>query len=501
MVCLTFFRLHITIQRDDVNCFVTTMAEPLVNRRTPKEYLTEIFEKAGLYAARVGSFSCLSEIIEADTLMYHYITIETKAEMIHKAVIGGYTNCVEEILKYTIDQEDESLINTDILKIMFDKRHWCCLKYLVTSCEISMAIFREILRLPIVYNQGEKHIEFLVKKAALRDDKGEILYDAIVNSCKAERSYKYVDICLKAGGSVCGRYEALYEAVDHIEISVDLVKLLLEAGSALKDEKGGLTSPLIHQVSMKTLTYPEIPTEDVRTQVATLLIKHGVDINQADNKGLTALFHSISNQYDGVTELLIKSGANVNHMEKYNKYTPMHRAVINGNLKVTKLLLDAGAHPDGYGKAYPKPTIMIFRYLRECEDKSYPILRELLRSGAIVTVRAKNRGYIVKEYEFASPFLIALKIGWARHAELLYLAGSDPSVIRKYKPDPIASPGSRLIPKELMEAAMNPLPLRVLCRCEIRSCVKFERLRRLHELPFPKALIKYLCLAEFDDIE
>lgn len=77
-----------------------------------------------------------------------------------------------------------------------------------------------------------------------------------------------------------------------------------------------------------------------------------------------------------LTNLLITSGYNIN-VEDYDGNTPLHYTIFNNNLKVLKILLDAGADPiiknnDGY-------TPAIFALKFGSRQKIYNILKDRLK--------------------------------------------------------------------------------------------------------------------------
>lgn len=81
---------------------------------------------------------------------------------------------------------------------------------------------------------------------------------------------------------------------------------------------------------------------------ATLLIKNGADVDQANDEGWTPLLNTASAEdidaniiYD-IAKLLLQNGANVNAANAYGE-TALLKAVYRNNEKMVKLLLEHGA--------------------------------------------------------------------------------------------------------------------------------------------------------------
>ena len=77
---------------------------------------------------------------------------------------------------------------------------------------------------------------------------------------------------------------------------------------------------------------------------AELLIKAGADIHVAASDGATALWMAVFYRRIQMVETLINAGADVNVAAGEAGATPLYRAAKTGDLKLTRILLDAGAH-------------------------------------------------------------------------------------------------------------------------------------------------------------
>merc|ERR1712087_821632 len=73
-------------------------------------------------------------------------------------------------------------------------------------------------------------------------------------------------------------------------------------------------------------------------EICQLLIKHGIEIDCATEKGVTALSIAIDHEDISIVELLLQHHAGVN---RYNIISPLERACRLNNLEIAKLLLKA----------------------------------------------------------------------------------------------------------------------------------------------------------------
>ena len=73
------------------------------------------------------------------------------------------------------------------------------------------------------------------------------------------------------------------------------------------------------------------------------LIKEGVDVNEAQADGMTALHWAASRGDAKSTQTLVFSGARVDALTRNGNYTPLHLAARNGHAAAAKALLEHGA--------------------------------------------------------------------------------------------------------------------------------------------------------------
>jgi ankyrin repeat protein len=75
------------------------------------------------------------------------------------------------------------------------------------------------------------------------------------------------------------------------------------------------------------------------------LLHHGIDVNQAQVDGMTALHWAVYHDDLETAKLLLDTGADVKAANRYG-VTPISLACMNGNSTVVELLLQAGADPN-----------------------------------------------------------------------------------------------------------------------------------------------------------
>ncbi|MBE6463683.1 MAG: ankyrin repeat domain-containing protein [Alphaproteobacteria bacterium] len=123
-------------------------------------------------------------------------------------------------------------------------------------------------------------------------------------------------------------------------------------------------------------------------EVVELLIQNGADVNQKDEKGKTALVKASGEGYKEIVELLIKNGADVNHKDNYG-YTALMDASYWGYKEVVELLIQSGA--DVNQKNDNDVTALMMASRRGYKE----IVELLIENGADVNQK-DNNGETVK---------------------------------------------------------------------------------------------------------
>lgn len=198
----------------------------------------------------------------------------------------------------------------------------------------------------------------------------------------------------KSFSKVANRYEILIKNGANIEIidqneqtplhiatskcNVEVTKFLLKNGAYVDARDKNGNTPLI-------LTIDSF--NDKKSDIISLLIEHGADIEKQNSEGEKPLHRATSNKNYACILSLISHGANINSTNSKNGRTPLHKAAYKGYKECVKMLLDYGADinlTDSKGETPLHSAVSGYRY------KQKTIVELLIQNGADHTIKSFN---------------------------------------------------------------------------------------------------------------
>jgi ankyrin repeat protein len=121
----------------------------------------------------------------------------------------------------------------------------------------------------------------------------------------------------------------------------EMIKLLFDNGALINARDLGGDTPLLKASMMSAFTYND---NYAREKTVELLLDLGADPNIANHLDQTPICHSTITP--NIVELLVKSGANVNHQTNRGRDSALHYAARGGKIELIKALLKHGANRD-----------------------------------------------------------------------------------------------------------------------------------------------------------
>jgi len=163
------------------------------------------------------------------------------------------------------------------------------------------------------------------------------------------------------------------------------------------------------------------------SEIITLLISMGADVNGTDKSGETPLFIACQNPNPAAFNLLLERGADYNAVTNNNE-TLLFRACRHGNLNIIKLLLDHGLNPN-----IPKNNgeFALFSIIEKSHPKTGTIakglqLAELLLKNEKHPALKADPNIETKIPTNPLPLMTAIFFGNVKLVTLLLDAGADP---------------------------------------------------------------------------
>lgn len=147
-------------------------------------------------------------------------------------------------------------------------------------------------------------------------------------------------------------------------------------------------------------TLDEILGAVYRKDYGTLSRLTRTEVNMIDGDSRTPLMHAIlaEDADPSIVKLLLAHGADVNAVDRGQKWTPLHFAVRDGNEKIVEQLLDAGASVDATNVFGNTP---LWEHIKS--PKRDPRIIQILTAHGANPNKKNNHG--------VSPIDLALRMG------------------------------------------------------------------------------------------
>jgi len=224
------------------------------------------------------------------------------------------------------------------------------------------------LYIAVVNNQ--KHIvEYLVSKGVNIDEKnGQQENTALVKAC-FDGSLDIAKVLVDAGANMNlktkDKISPLLYAVEYKHKHI--VEYLISKGVNI-DEKNG-------QVENTALIKA---CENGSLDIAKVLVDAGANINLKSKAGFAPLYMAVDKKHKPIVEYLISKGVNVNEKNGLDNGSALYLASYNGSLEIVTMLVDAGAD------VHLKPIHGYSPLYAAFENKHKPIMEYLISKGARV---------------------------------------------------------------------------------------------------------------------
>ena len=200
------------------------------------------------------------------------------------------------------------------------------------------------------------------------------------------------------------------------------VQFLLEMGVNIDNvDSNGRTALMLaskagHEEIVETLLSARANgSQDGHSRVGQILLKGGADPNIQEKDGRSALMYASQNGHSEVVQILLKGGADPNIQEKDGRSALMY-ASLNGHSEVVQILLKGGADPNIQEK--DGRSALVSAYTNGHSE----VVQILLEGGADPNIRMKT-GWTV--------LMSACKNGHSEVVQILLNGGADPNILEE----------------------------------------------------------------------
>ncbi|XP_076655935.1 uncharacterized protein LOC143360718 isoform X2 [Halictus rubicundus] len=153
-------------------------------------------------------------------------------------------------------------------------------------------------------------------------------------------------------------------------------------------------------------------------RASELVHSFGLSYSPSWSKGYILLCEALKNRRTEIVKLLLINGSKVNNKSKKHSDTPLHLAIVNGDIEIVKMLLDRGADIDAKNKCGCTPLYNAVR------NKKMKVIELLLKHRANVNARDNNG---------KSPLCVAAEGGCLQIVEHLLEYSADVNAITYIK--------------------------------------------------------------------
>nr|XP_034332339.1 uncharacterized protein LOC105325316 isoform X2 [Crassostrea gigas]XP_034332340.1 uncharacterized protein LOC105325316 isoform X3 [Crassostrea gigas] len=173
---------------------------------------------------------------------------------------------------------------------------------------------------------------------------------------------------------------------------------------------------------MNTIELSEYNNTNARhSQTLTLLLSNGADINLCNKYGRGPLYIACENGHDSTVQLLLSNGADINSNNKYVR-PPLYAACENGHDSTVQLLLSNGADINLCNKYGRSPLY------KACENGHDSTVQLLLSNGADVNLCSEH---------WDNSLIAACRNGHDSTVQLLLSKGADVNLCNKFGESPL----------------------------------------------------------------
>ena len=283
-----------------------------------------------------------------------------------KACRNYEKNLISQLLNKGIEDIDfqDHIGNSSLHYICTNYDHDLTEKLLDMGANINLQNLKGETPLHLAASLGNVQlIELLISHGADINIKNNEGITPLITSIR-NRNIKAAKVFLFSGADKFAVSVNNLSAIDYIKAeSLEELLVFFKEGFPKLDTKGN--TPLHHAVYQNGVS-----------TVRDILNKDKTFIDVRNKKGLTPLLIAISNLNYGITDLLLKFGANPNLVQEDNGTSPLHTAALNGISWLGEILLEYKANINALDNEGATPLILAVRgHHRE-------FISMLLRRGA-----------------------------------------------------------------------------------------------------------------------